>query len=155
MALAGGVLSLVAAYNLYQALTVVDSLYQAFGYVAPVTGLGMMSWLGIIILAVEAVVFLAAFPALRDYKKSGWNLVFWAALLSALYSIIVSLFSGGFINIGQLIFMLLGAAFGLYLLFQVRPYFTAAGAAAPLLAGPKEGQVIKEEKPADKTDKEV
>lgn len=140
LTLAGGVLSLLGAWYLYQAVTWVDqwagyanSLYGAAGYTAPVTGVGAMAWIGLIILVAQAVLFFVAFPALRTFKKSGWNLLLWVALVSVVYSVVVNVLSGYF-NVGQLIFSLLGAAIGLYLLFQVRPYYTAAGSAAPAVA---------------------
>jgi hypothetical protein len=143
LTLAGGVLSLLGAYYLYQAVTwasqwaaAANSLYGSVGYIAPVPGVSAVAWLGLALLVVQAVLFFVAFPALRAYKKSGWNLVFWAALVSLAYSVVVNLFSGS-VNIGQLFFYLLSAAVGLYLLFQIRPYYTAAGGTAPVATTPK------------------
>ena len=155
LTLAGGVLSLLGAWYLYQAVAWVDqwagyanSLYSAAGYTSPVTGISAMAWVGLAILVVQAILFLVAFPALRSFKKSGWNLIFWAALVSVVYSVVANLFSG-YVNIGQLIFSLLGAAVGMYLLFQIRPYYSAAGGTAPHAAS----TAPKAAAPAEKTDK--
>lgn len=132
LTLAGGVLSLLTAWYLYQAVAWVDqwagyanSVYSAAGYTTPVTGIGMVAWLGLAVLAVQAVLFLVAFPALRTNKKSGWNLLLWAALTSVVYAIISNLFNG-YMNLGGLIMSLVGSGIGLYLLFQVRSYFGGA-----------------------------
>ncbi len=143
LTLAGGVLSLLATWYLYQAVAWVDkwagyanSLYGAAGYTAaPVSGIGFIAWLSLGILAAQAVLFLVAFPALRSFKKSGWNLLLWAALASIAYDIAYNLF-GGYLNIGQFIFSLIGSAVGLYLLFQVRSFFGGAAKAAPKAAAP-------------------
>lgn len=161
LTLAGGVLSLLGAYYLYQAVVwvnqwaaQVNSLY-AGAYSTPVAGIGFMAWAGLIILAVQAVLFFMAFPALRTYKKRGWDLVFWASLVSVVYGVVANLFSG-YVNIGQLIFSLLGSAVGLYLLFQIRPYYTAAGGTVPKEAATAAKPVAeKPVVPAEKTDKDV
>jgi hypothetical protein len=135
LVLAGGVLSLLGAYYLYQAVTwvnqwaaQVNSLY-AGAYSTPVAGIGVMAWVGLVILAAQAVLFFMAYPALRAYKKRGWDLVFWAGLVSVAYGVVANLFSGS-VNIGQLIFSLIGSAVGMYLLFQIRQYYTLAGSSA-------------------------
>lgn len=133
LALIGGVLSLLAVWYLYQAVAWVDqwagyanSLYNSVGYAAPVSGISAFAWLSLALLAVQAVLFLVAFPSLRTFKKGGWNILFWAALVNVVYDVIYNLFGYGYANIGQLIFSLLGAAIGLYLLFQIRPMYTGA-----------------------------
>ena len=129
LALIGGVLTLIAVWNIYRLLSAVDSIYASFGYVGPaVVGYGPVIWVGLAVLVVQAVLFLAAFPALRTGKKSGWNMLFWAALVSAVYGVLGAFFDG-YINVGQLVFSLLGSAIGLYLLFEVRGHF--GGASAP------------------------
>ena len=155
LALLGGVLSLVGAWNLYRLTTIADQylsgIYNAFGYTAPLAGVTATAWVAIIVLVVQAVMLLVAFPALRANKKSGWNLVFWADLLMVVYTVVTDLFSG-YVNIGSFIVYLLGTAVGLYLLFQVRPYFTGAGAALPNTPKTTAAPAEKIEKPAGKTE---
>jgi hypothetical protein len=155
LTLIGAVLSLLSVANLYNAAMLLNGVYSTFGY--PLAG-GVVTtlWLGIAILVAQAVLFFVAFPALRQYKKSGWNLLFWVAIVSVLYGVIMNLFNGYF-DLGQLIVSLLGAAIGLYFLFQVRPYFTTAGGATPasIDAKPVEKPAEKVETPVEKTDKEA
>lgn len=154
LTLVGAVFSLFSVATLYNAASLLNGVYNAFGY--PVaTGVVTTLWLGIGILLAQAVMFFVAFPALRAYKKSGWDLLFWVALVSVLYGVIMNLFNGYF-DLGQLIVSLLGAAIGLYFLFQVRPYFTEAGHApavgeskTPVVSAEKEGTSV------EKTDKEA
>jgi hypothetical protein len=151
LALLGAILSLLSVANLYNAASLLNGVYTAFGYPVAV-GVVTTLWLGIAILLAQAVLFFVAFPALRAYKKSGWNLLFWVALVSVLYGVIMNLFNGYF-DLSQLIVSLLGAAIGLYLLFQVRGYYTAAGSVAPVSAEPKPAEKV--ENTAEKTDKEA
>ena len=127
--LLGGVLALYFAYQIYQLASPVANPYLAFGYsVGAIIGYyGPILWVSLALLVLQAVLFLVAFPALRTGKKSGWNLLFWAALANGVYNVAFNLFSG-YVNVGQLIFGLIGTAIGLYFLFQVRSYF---GGAAP------------------------
>lgn len=91
-------------------------------------------WLGLIVLAVEALLYIAAFPATRDRKKSGWDLMFYALLVNILYGVVI-LFTdyGGF---GTLIWTLIGSAIGLYLLFQIRDSYSTSKR-RPVKAGDK------------------
>jgi hypothetical protein len=138
LALVGGVLSLVGAWYLYDAVSNLNQLYSAFGYTGPVAGISGVAWVTVVVLVAQAVLFLLAFPALRTGKKSGWNFALMAMLVTVVYSVIYNLFSG-YLNFGGFVFSLIGSAFGLYLLFQVRSHFggteTAAKPAAP--AAPK------------------
>lgn len=142
LALAGGVLSLIGAWYLYQAVAWVsqwanygNQLSQAFGYASPVTGVSAVAWFGIVLLVLQAVLSFVAFPALRANKKSGWNLMFWMALVTVVYGVVANLFSG-YVNIGGFVFSLVGSAVGLYLLFQVRSHFGGAPAPAAKPAAP-------------------
>jgi hypothetical protein len=75
-------------------------------------------WFGLIVLAVEALLYIAAFPGTRDRKKAGWNLMFYALLVNAVYGVVILFSTYG--TIGNLISTLIGSAVGLYLLFQIR-----------------------------------
>ena len=133
LTLVGGVLSLLGAWAVYQAVMWTDqlagyanSLYSSVGYASPMVGtVGVVGWVSLVILLAQAVLFFVAFPALRSGKKSGWDMLLWAALASVVYSVISNVFSGYF-RFGELLFSLIGSAAGLYLLFQVRSYFIGA-----------------------------
>jgi hypothetical protein len=130
-----GVLALWAAYTLWQWAHVANGfvdyanrLSAAYGGPAVATGrLGLVIWLSLAVLAIEAVLYIAAFPALKARKKSGWNLLFYAMLVNVVYGV-VTVFSdyGGF---GNLLGTVIGSVIGLYFLFQIRGSYSAAGAA--------------------------
>ena len=65
--------------------------------------------IGVVVLVMEAV----AIPKLLKRQLSGWKLVYWASLLSAVSSLI-SL---------QVVSLILGLVIGMYILFQIREYY--------------------------------
>jgi hypothetical protein len=80
--------------------------------------LGFGVWLGMAVLLVEALLYIAAFPALQNKRKSGWDLLFYAALVNVIYGIVMAFTSYG--GIGSLIGAIIGSAIILYVLFQIR-----------------------------------
>jgi hypothetical protein len=80
---------------------------QAAGKIDGVNYLSVV--LGIIVIVLEAM----ALPALFKRSKQGWNLLFYASVVSALSNLIT-------LNIGALI---LGTLIGWYVLFQIRSYY--------------------------------
>ncbi len=95
-----------------------NNLSAAYGGPAVGGRLNFGIWLGLIVLAFEALLYVAAFPATRDRKKSGWNLMFYALLTNIVYGVIIAFTSYG--GIGGLIGTVIGSGVGLYLLFQIR-----------------------------------
>ena len=85
-------------------------------------------WLGLVVLLAEALLYIAAFPATRDRKKSGWNLMFYALLVNAVYGVVILFTAYG--GVGNLIGTLIGSAIGLYLLFQIRSGYSKAPASS-------------------------
>lgn len=127
LALIGGILQLLAALALYKLATVADniidysnSLSTAYGGVAvgPAGFDKTIIYLGVLLLAVNAVILLVAFPKLQKRAKSGWDLLFLAALLNLLYGV-VQIFTYGR-GIGSFIWSLITTALVFYLLFQIR-----------------------------------
>jgi hypothetical protein len=152
LTLVGGVLMLWAAWGLYTILTYVspfatlaNELNAAYGvgYVSPV-GFSPLVWVSLGLLVVEAVMFFIAFPALQAHKKSGWNLLFWVSLLNIVEVVLQVI---GYTNFGSLVASLLGSLVGLYLLFQVRSYYTGG---APVTASGDTMKTPKETPPAEK-----
>jgi hypothetical protein len=142
-----GVLTLLTAYSLYQAATVVDKwvdwsnqLSKTYGGTATVVTnhLTLMVWLGIIVLAVEGILWIAAFPGVKDRKKTGWNLLFIALLVNIVYG-----FMSLFISVGTssgitgFLGYAIGTAIGLYFLFQIRSQFLDKTAVTHKAAKPK------------------
>ncbi len=150
-----GILILWTAYGLYTAAKVVDqwvdyanSISKAYGggaYAAQSSRLSAIVWISIIVLVVEGVLWLAAFPGVKDKKKSGWNILFIALLINIVYGF-VSIFSDVRGGIGSFIGYAIGSVIGLYLLFQIRSVFLPAKKAAV-------SATTNDKKPAEKSDK--
>ncbi len=129
-ALVGGLFQLAAAKGLYDLLHIADNLDKALGSLAIYTtgsSAGPSSfdknviYLGIAMVVVDAVILLIAFPKLRSHEKAGWNLIFLAALVNVVYSVVqIFTFNQGFSSfLGGLI----GSAIGFYLLYEVKAKF--------------------------------
>lgn len=126
LALLGGVLSMWAVWNMWHWAHIANTYINYANQIDSVYGggnldstrLGFGIWLSMIVLAVQAVLLLLAFPGLRDRQKSGWNLVYYSLWVSVAFSIIVAFTS--YASFGTLLWSLIGAALGFYLLFQVR-----------------------------------
>ena len=86
-------------------------------------------WLGLVVLAIEAVLYIVAFSPLRARKKAGWNLLFYALIVNLIYGIVVMFTSYG--GVGSFIGYLVGTIIGLYFLFQIREKYVG-GRAAPV-----------------------
>jgi len=129
--LVGGLFALSSVYWLYHWAHVANSLVnytnslsEAFGGTKVVSSRWSVGiWISLVVLAVEAVLFIAAFPGLRDRKKAGWNLLFYAVLLNLVYGVVVMFtnYGGG----GNLFGALIGSAIGFYFLFQVRDAYSS------------------------------
>jgi len=84
--------------------------------------LSVMVWVALAVVAVEGVLFLASFSGTKARKKSGWNLLFYAALLNIVYGV-VTLFTN-YNGVSNLIWTVISAVIGLYFLFQIRSQYT-------------------------------
>lgn len=94
------------------------------GATVSVHRLGLGIWLGLIALAVEAILYIAAFQSTKAHKKAGWDLLFYALLINVVYGVIIMLTAYG--SFGNLLSALIGSAIGLYLLFQIRASYIKA-----------------------------
>jgi len=127
-----GVLSLWAAYGLWHWAHVandfinsVNTLSATYGGSAiDVNRMGATVWLSLIVLTIMALIYIAAFSPLKALKKSGWNLLFYAALINIVYGVVVMFTDYG--SFGNLVFTIIGSAIGLYFLFQIRGHYKAA-----------------------------
>lgn len=100
-----------------------NSISAAYGGPTVATNrLSVGLWIGIAVLAVEALLYIAAFPGTKARKKSGWNLLYYALLLNIVYGVVVLFTSYG--GVGNLIGAIIGSAIGLYLLFQIRSSYS-------------------------------
>lgn len=103
----------------------VNNLNANYGLpAAPVHRMGFGIWLAVIVLAIEAILYIAAFPGTRAHKKSGWNLLFYALIINVVYGVIILFTSYG--GISSLIETVIASAIGAYFLFQIRSTYTNA-----------------------------
>ena len=129
LTLLGGVLMLWSAWAVWQLVSLADrfagvanqlgALYGT-GYVAPASASPLL-WVSLVILLIEAVLFFVAFPALRVYQKRGWDILFWVSIVNAVQSVVQAI---AYTNFASLVMSLIGTVIGLYLLFQIRSYYT-------------------------------
>jgi hypothetical protein len=128
-----GVITVIAAWSLWNAAHTVNTLVDYANNLSAIYGGEQIStnrltftvWLALGVLAVEAVLYIAAFPGTKARKKSGWDLLFYALLINVAYGIVVAFTDyGGF---GSLLGSLIGSAVGAYFLFQIRPSYAAGG----------------------------
>ncbi len=132
LALIGGILQLLAAWGLWRLASYTSALYDyanslsvAFTgkAVGPTSTDKMVIYLGVAVLAVEAVILLLAFPKLQKKQKAGWDLLFLGAVINVVYGVVqIFTYNRG---IGSFVGSLIGSAIGFYLLFEVRSKFTA------------------------------
>jgi hypothetical protein len=125
-----GLISLYTAYVLWNWAHVANNFVNyansiSAAYGGPTVATNRLSvglWIGIAVLAVEALLYIAAFPGTKARKKSGWNLLYYALLLNIAYGVVVLFTSYG--GVGNLIGAIIGSAIGLYLLFQIRSSYS-------------------------------
>lgn len=134
VALVVGILTLWGAWALWSWAHVANDLVNyanqlsvAYGG-TPVmdTRMTLWVWIGMVTLVIEGALYiLAFFGGLREHKKSGWNYLYWGALVNVAYAVI-SLFTGyGF---GGFLGSMIGSVIGFWLLFQVRSLYTGGRA---------------------------
>jgi hypothetical protein len=70
-----------------------------------------------VISVVTGALMLMAYPKLKTRQYKGWELLFWADMVSAV-TFVLSIF-GGSIDLGSII----GVLIGLYLLFQIKGHY--------------------------------
>ncbi|PID31041.1 hypothetical protein CSA80_00330 [Candidatus Saccharibacteria bacterium] len=136
-------ITVFAAWGLWSAATrtsgivkLTNELSKAYGdgTVISTNELTPWVWSAIAFLGVMTALYLMAYNPLKARLKRGWDLLFYASLVSLAYSAVTLFVDGrGF---GSLLFGLVGTAIGWWLLFQVRPAY-AAKAAAPKKTAPK------------------
>jgi hypothetical protein len=100
-----GLLGLLTAFGLGTA---------AIGIGAVAYGSGFNFYVGILFSAVILVMYLMAFTPLKARKRAGWNLIYYALLLSIASSLLQLNILGAII----------GAVIGFWILFQVREKYS-------------------------------
>lgn len=112
-----------AAHRVNELVEYANQLSEAYGVPgAKAEDLSIFFWFALIVLLVEAALYIAAFPSMRDKKKSGWNLLFYALLINVVYGFIVMFTNYG--GVGSFLGTIIGSAIGGYFLFQIRSSYT-------------------------------
>jgi len=134
VALVLGVLQLFAAYELWhwghqvnQVANLVNSFAQYTGATNLVVHLNVFYWLSLVVLVVEGVILLMAYPGLKKRVKSGWNFLFYGAILNLVYGVFSAFNNYG--GAGSLVMQVIVSAIVLYFLFQIRDQYTGAKSA--------------------------
>lgn len=83
--------------------------------------MSFLLWLSLVMLVIQGVIYIAAYPGTKAKQKKGWNLLFYGALIG-IVSNVISLFAD-YRSFSGLLGTLIGAAIGFYFLFQIRPYY--------------------------------
>jgi hypothetical protein len=131
-----GLFTLYTAYLLWHWAHYTNSLINYANSLSSIYGsqpvvvnrLGFGVWLGVVVLVIEAILYLAALPAIRNKRKSGWDLLFYALLINVVYGVVILFTDYG--GIGNLIGAVIGSGIGLYLLFQIRASYIGEHASA-------------------------
>lgn len=134
LALIFGILQLFTAWGLWVVVRDANRIINfANSYYQAVTGTTLaptvstldktMLYVGIVVLVVDAVILLLAYPALTKREKHGWDLIFLGGVLNVAYAVL-SLFLHDR-GIGSFIVSLFTSFVAFYLLFQVREKYKA------------------------------
>jgi hypothetical protein len=112
LALVFGVLAILSGLAAFGILSVLSP-------VAALGGVGQYAITGLVasvVLLVQGVIDLLAFPSLKARRVRGWNLLFWGLVLSVVSSAVS-------LSVGSVIGAVIGALIGYYFLYQVKSYY--------------------------------
>lgn len=126
IALAVGVIQLWLAITFWQWGHATDRLVDVVNYYTGgvyVRHLGLFYYVTLAAMAAAGVLLLVAAPQLKAMRKSGWNLLYYGALVEAVASV-GKIFAEG-AGFFDFVMSAIGVVIGAYLLFQVREYFVA------------------------------
>lgn len=129
-----GVLQLWGTYALWNwgrdVNKVIDAFNSYLGTSAVVNQLNVFYWISLVVLAASGVLLLMAYPKLKAKAKSGWNLLFYSAILNGVYGVFSAFNNYG--GSGSLIIQLIVSAVVLYFLFQIRDLYSGSKSTAKL-----------------------
>jgi len=103
-----------AIFMLFGLLTAFGIGTAAIGIGVIAYGSGFMMYVSLLIATAIAIMYLMAFSPLRARKKAGWNLMYYALLLSLLSSLIQL----------AILSVIIGGVLGFWVLFQIRDKYT-------------------------------
>ena len=107
-----GVLSILVGVSAFGFLAVLSPFAAVAGAGAyAITGL-----LSSLVLLVQGVIMIVAFPSLKKRGQRGWNLLFWSLVLSIVSSVLS-------LSVFGVIQSVIGALIGYYFLYQMKSYY--------------------------------
>ena len=129
IALVFGVVQVFAAWGLWRLIHVISALDEwartvgnYYGHYAYNAGPSMfdktMVYVGILVLLVDALILLLAFPKLKLRQRAGWDLLFLSALANVAYGVVQIFIDGR--GVGSFIFSIIETGVVFYFLLQVR-----------------------------------
>lgn len=118
--------SLIGIINFFRVVAlrqdVVNYANQIGVSLAPSTTLSMAGvWVSIITLIIVVILQLRAISPLQHRKKIGWNLLFYAAAVSLLGTLVSGFITGNIIT--ALVTVILSGAIAWFFLFEIRRFF--------------------------------
>ena len=122
-----GILQLFAAWFLWQATRFVGSLYRVSDIISgievgPSNFQKLMMYFGIIMLVIDSIILLKAYPLIEKKLKQGWDLLFLGSVINVVYSVLnFFMYNRGF---SGFLLNLVGSVIGFWLLFQIRASYT-------------------------------
>lgn len=121
-------LNLVLLILLLPALLVIFSLGTAIGVLTPTVGvtIGPLYYLALLVLLVQAVMMAIALPGLFKGLRSGWQLIYYATLISIAYAVVDWIARPA--TVGGFLWSLITSGISLYILFQVRDHYKRSAA---------------------------
>lgn len=129
LALVFGILQIVSfiglwrlAHSTNEFVDYANQLSRNYGSGEMVNHLGLFYWIALLTILLDAVILLVAYPALRDRKKQGWDLLFLATTVNLVYGLLAT-FDGTYGGVSKLFGALIGSAIAYYFVFQVREYY--------------------------------
>jgi hypothetical protein len=128
LSLAAGLLSIWSAWDLWNSAHSVNTVvsyannigvtYSQPRIITTTNQVTIGVWLGVILILIEAILYIAAYRGLVAQKKSGWNLIFYGLGVNIVYGLVLAFTNyGGF---GTFLSYLIVSFIGLYLIFQIR-----------------------------------
>ncbi len=128
LTIVGVVIDAGVLLGIYRTATYVNTItnYLAAYGISSASGWTASLTISLILLAISAVLMLLAVNPLKEQKKQGWDLLFYAAIIGVASSVVTAVLDFSF---GDIVSRLIGAAFGAavsaYFLFEIRSNFNS------------------------------
>jgi hypothetical protein len=120
LAIIGVVLSAFGALGLLTTIMAGSAVLVAVGAVAYSGVFLVGALISLAGIAATVIIEAMAISPLKGMKRRGWDLMFLSLLVAVAFNIVGSLLA---MNIAGILFALIGAAIGVYVALELKPYF--------------------------------